>query len=85
MVKQDHTAVQCLLASEPVGPRKPISIKMTRSLHLVVGLAIPAAPCNNSIMHGGVAAALSGFQLWLQQSLGWKEHSGMPSLNTVES
>lgn len=47
-------------------PRKPVSIKVTRFLHCVTGLAIPVAPCKDSTKHGcGVAAALLGSCLWL--------------------
>lgn len=53
LVKQDDTAAECLLASEPVGSQEPISIKITTFLYLVVSLAVPAAPCNDSTTHVG--------------------------------
>lgn len=68
MVEQDHAAAECFLALEPMRPRKPKSIKATRFLHFVTGLAIPVSPGKDSTKHGGgVAAALWGFWLWLPE------------------
>lgn len=68
MVEQDHTAADHFLVSEPVWPRKPISIKVTRFSHFVTGLAVSVSPCEDSTKHGGgLAAALPGSWPWLAE------------------